>query len=338
MNSKRYLPAAVSVLVVSSLVACGASPTTSDRGRQGTTGEVKTTYPLSVKNCGATITFNAPPKRALVMGSPSMELVETIAGTDAVASTYGVKGQPTSHISPRALEVPSIQDRISPPVGQEALIGAKPDAIFSDTDIRFTSQSQGTRNEWSQRGVPTFIPQGGCADKSKPDKTLKGFTEDLRTIGAIFDRRREANELADRIDRQVHQVIDRPQVAPVDVFIYDSGENPPTTFNGRLIGELISATGGRDVFSDLSGGLNKVSWEQVATRDPAAILVIDYTNGATGDGDRKVEFLKSAPALKNTRAIKAGHILVVKVAGLGPSLTMLDELESINRFLAKVRK
>lgn len=337
MKPHRYLPIVVVALIT--LVGCSPAQTTSDHSKpQATSQDNKTTYPLSVENCGTTITFNGPPVKALVMGSPSMELIAAIGAGDKVAATYGVKGQPTSHLSSQLLALPSLQDRISPPIGQEVLIAAQPDAIFGDTDIRFTTQAQGSRAEWTQRGVPTFIPQGGCGEKSQPDRTLRGFTNDIRTLGAIFDKQREANELADRIDAQVRQLTDRPALTPVDIFIYDSGEDPPATFNGRLIGELISATGGRDIFADLGSGLHKVSWEQVATRDPAAILVIDYTNATTGDGNKKVEFLKSAPALKNTRAIKDDHIQVIKIAGLSPSLTLLDELKTIDAFLAKVRK
>lgn len=64
----------------------------------------------------------------------------------------------------------------------------------------------------------------------------------------------------------------------VPVFLYDSGEDAPVTAPGLAMpNDLIAEAGGTNVFADVHQSWTSVSWEQVVARQPACILINDYS-------------------------------------------------------------
>ncbi|CAM5229404.1 lipoprotein [Streptomyces narbonensis] len=99
---------------------------------------------------------------------------------------------------------------------------------------------------------------------------------------------------------------------PVSVFVYDSGDKTAFTAGGKGIGnELITRSGGRNVFADLDKTFGDATWEQVVDRKPEVRRHLDY--GSTTVEQKKKRLLDD-PALKDVPAIKNRRFAVMPLS------------------------
>jgi iron complex transport system substrate-binding protein len=331
----RFTVAGVVAILLSGCAGTASPPAPTTE--PGIDAPGRTSYPVTVINCGVNVTFTAPPQRAVVIDSAPMELLAGIGVKQGIAATVGVRGKRTRYIPEWALSVPSVQDKVVPTVAQEVLLGQRPDAIITSFDERFTVEGSGLRADWTARGVPMFVPQAGCTDPTQADYSLDGVVSDVLDLGVIFDRQAEAEQLAGTLTSRIAAATQQSTGQAVDVFVYDSGQDTPFTCCGGTGAAALTATGGQDIFADLGRGSHKVSWDQVVTRNPEAIMIIDYSNGQGDDGAKKLAFLKSFPALAGTRAVRNDRFLVLNDSTFSTSLTLVDDLQRMADFLKEVR-
>lgn len=169
------------------------------------------------------------------------------------------------------------------------------DSLFSDKafDSKFCSENN----------IAMYFPYV-CSDHATFDDLYK----DYETLGDIFKVQELAKQRIMEKKNQLKKVRDalgeEAYEKPVNVFVYDSGEDAPFTACQGMPGDILKKAGARSIFDDIEAGWATPSWEEVIARDPDAILILDYD----GDVDKKAEFLRTNAATKDLRAVKEGKI------------------------------
>ncbi|RSS43043.1 ABC transporter substrate-binding protein [Streptomyces sp. WAC08241] len=293
------LPAAA---LVPLLAGCSAAPEAADKPAKAAPG-----FPYTVTNCGVQSTFQAPPKRVVTMNQHVTEIMlalgleKSLVGTayldDAVLPAYK---KAYDSVPVLAEEYPS----------KEALLAANPDFVYGGYASAFDAKNGSSRDDLKKAGISTRLNTEYCpSGKTSVDDLYQEVTEVGRTFG-VPDRAEKwiagarATVAAD--EKRLKGV------APVSVFVYDSGDKTAFTAGGKGIGnELITRAGGRNVFSDLDKAFGDATWEQVVARRPEVVVIYDY--GSTTVEQKKKRLLDD-PALKDVPAIKNRRFAVLPLS------------------------
>lgn len=287
---RPLLPAA---LLVPLLAACSAPASTP-------TGKAAPGFPYTVTNCGVTTTYQAPPRRAVTMNQHVTEVMlalgleKSLVGTayldDAVLPAYK---KAYDSVPVLAEEYPS----------KEALLAADPDFVYGGYASAFDAKAGRGRDDLKRSGIDSRLNTEYCPDGATGlDDVHREVAEVGRTFG-VPDR-------AEAWSRQARAGVAATEqrlkgIAPVSVFVYDSGDKTAFTAGGKGIGnELITRAGGRNVFADLDKTFGDATWEQVVARKPDVIVIYDYGSTTVEQKKRRLlddPALCEVPAVKNRR-------------------------------------
>jgi iron complex transport system substrate-binding protein len=161
---------------------------------------------------------------------------------------------------------------------------------------------------------------------------FEGLYQNLRTVGEITGREREAGDLVADLEGRVAEVqalvqgVDRPRV-----FFEADGTDPTapwTTGIGTFQSMLIDLAGGSNVAADLSGW-GQFSLEQLVAADPQVIVF-----GSGPFVPTTVESLAARPGWGGIRAVAAGRVYPIDTNWVDrPGPRLVDALEAMARFL-----
>ncbi|MFE5299845.1 ABC transporter substrate-binding protein [Streptomyces sp. NPDC056632] len=298
--SWRRTPLLPAAALISLLAACSA-PTGKPSARPAPG------FPYTVTNCGVTTTYQAPPHRAVTMNQHVTEVMlalgleKSLAGTayldDAVLPVYR---KAYDSVPVLAKEYPS----------KEALLAADPDFVYGGYASAFDATAGRARPDLERSGIATRLNTESCpTGRSSFADLYREVDEVGRTFGA-----------ADRAEAWVRTAKDTVAgaekrlggVAPVSVFVYDSGDKTAFTAGGKGIGnEIITRAGGRNVFADLDKTFGDATWEQVVARRPEVVVIYDY---GTTTVEQKKKRLLDDPALREVPAIRNRRFAVMPLS------------------------
>ncbi|WP_312224923.1 ABC transporter substrate-binding protein [Stutzerimonas nitrititolerans] len=286
-------------------------------------------YPLTLRSCDRDVTFHKAPQRVVVhdvnltgmlLRLGLRERMVGYTGFDSVKHRDSWMDEALSDVPQLASRYPAI----------ETLLEADADLFFAGWSYGMRVGGPVTPETLSPFGIAVYELTESCSRiMTQPRASLDDLYGDLLNLGKIFsvENRAEAlvGELRERIDTVrtvVQQASDIPQV-----FLYDSGEDRPTT-SGRLgmPQALIEAAGGNNVMGDVSASWTQVNWESVVERDPEVIVIVDY---GPRSWQQKRDFLMQHPALQAVRAIRNQRFIVLTYIEVTPSVESALAVEKI---------
>jgi len=282
-------------------------------------------FPYTDENCGVTTVYDAPPERAVTLSNNATELMLALGLEDHIAGTSYMANL---KISPEYEAVYNTIPILSPLVATtEQLIEAEADFVYAGYPDGF-SESRHTRDQLHDLGMKTRLNVEGC------NLGPFGFEElyaEIRSVAGIFGVPERGEALIETLSGRLDAVAEKLEgVEPIPVFIYNGGEAAPNGVLGNtLLSEVVSAAGGQNIFADVANRYGQVSWEQIAEREPAYIVVfysgtesgqvVDDPAGQLGQG--RVDMLNANPVIASVPAIaEQKFVLVDSVQGQpGPS-------------------
>ncbi|MEO3887225.1 ABC transporter substrate-binding protein [Nonomuraea sp. B5E05] len=316
------------------LTACGQAPATQETG---SAAAPPPGFPVTVENCGRTLTFDRPPAKVVTGYHPSLEtllalgLGDRIAGRTNFSESAFLPGQKEPYD-----KIPEISPTIMLPQ-KEVMLAQGADFVLDNAMASFDAGGgYATVEELDAAGSPVYILGGWCSPEETLEFTLEDTFTDLHNLGKIFgvsDRAGKlAAELRGRLDDARERVSGRP---PVKVLATDGGKGPVNAYGGAgITNQMITAAGGVNVLAGVKGDYTEVSVEQISAAQPDAILVSEY---ATLRGETMPTVrAKTADALaiaRNSPAAKAERVLPVPVAAQHPGYRNLLAITDIARFL-----
>lgn len=291
-------------------------------------------FPVTIENCGRTLTIDHAPERAVVQDINMSEMLFALHVQANMAGITGVTGwyKTTPAFDAARGAVPELAPKYP---SLETLIAANADFFLAGWYYGMTPGGAVTPDTLARAGIKTYVLTESCSHIDAPPVKASMdllYTDEL-ALGQIFGKAEAARALVTewqaRIARIGAAVKDKPRLR---VFVYDSGEDKPFTA-GRFAmpTALIDAAGGRNVLDDLPMSWGTVSWEEVAMRNPQFLILLDYQDGA---GYRKLlDFLKAHPAMAATDAVKNQRFIPLRYEQLTPGPANIGAVEALARSL-----
>lgn len=312
---------------VAVLASCSPAASEPDGARGGEAGG----YPVTVRSCERTTTYDRAPERAVAVDINMVEMMLALGVADRMAGTAGVARDEVRPDLRTAFE--SVEHLSGRYIELEPLIGANPDFLFAGWNYGLSEAGNLTPDTLADRGIDVYELTESCAHviRNKKAPSFEEVFADLANLGAIFGVPERAKQLVDAQRATLDEVDQRVAGRePVPVFVYDSGEDAPFTAPGLAIpNELIRRAGGVNIFADLRKTWGEVSWEQVIAQDPACILIVDYDQ----PWQRKRDFLRTHPALRELTAVRDDCILALPYAAMTPGIRNADAVDKIAHLL-----
>lgn len=317
-------PRLVAAVVAATFLLTGCGAAVQDPTEAGGTAAG---FPVVDDNCGVTTTYDAPPTRAVTLTSNATELMLELGLEDSMVGTSYLKNRP---IGERYAEAYASVPVLAP--GQpslEQLVAAEPDFVYSGYPDGFSESNGHTRPRLAELGIDTHLNPESCSGGRSGFEDL--FGETLR-IGEIFGVPERAGASVADMRGRLDAVAERlGTVEPVPVFVYNSGADSPRTAGGAaILTEMIERAGGRNVFADVDERWPQVSWEQVAQRAPAVVLIYDYLEPSV---ESKIATLRATPAIADIPALAANAFPTVALSEAQPGPRSVDAVEQLARDL-----
>ena len=207
-------------------------------------------------------------------------------------------------------------------VSKETVLAVEPDFLIG-WDSLFSDKNYSI-DFCKQHNIAPYFPYV-CSDSAKFEDLYK----DYETLGKIFQvedvAAQKVQAMKDTLDEVAKTLGDDAFKNPVNVFVYDSGEDAPFTACQGMPGDILQKAGAISSFSEIEKGWATPSWEEVVAKDPDAILILEYN----GDVDAKKEFLKTNTYTKDLRAVKEDKIYVANCAIMQGSAGSAELVKSI---------
>lgn len=289
-------------------------------------------FPVTVDSCGTPITFDEPPKRAVIQDINMSEMAFALDLQPSIVGVTGITGwyklddafkQKQGAIPELAPKYPTIEN----------LIAASPDFFFAGWYYGMKPGGDVTPDTLMPYGIKTLVLTESCVhlDKNRPEASMDLLYGDVEKLGRIFGKEEAADQLVSGWKERLSAIKQRVGAGgDTRVFLYDSGEDKPFTA-GRFAmpTALISEAGGVNIMNDMPTSWGTTSWETVAARNPQFLILLDYQDDA---GYRKLlDFLKQHPAMKETDAVRNERFVALRYAEITPGPANIEAIEKIAR-------
>lgn len=282
----------------------------------------------TVQSCNRSVTFDAPPTRAISNDVNLTEMMLVLGLADRMVGYTGVSGWKTLDADMRAgvEELPELSAKYP---SKEVIVGADADFFFAGWNYGMKVGGEVTPETLEPFGVQVYELTESCAHIMQKDKaSIEDMYADLTNLGAIFGVTAKAAELVEgyRTDLAAFTAALETGDAP-RVFVYDSGDDAPFTA-GRyaMPTALIEAAGGQNIMDDFEKSWANVTWEEVVERNPEIIVIVNYGDVTAA---QKREFMMSNPAFADMDAVKNDRFVTLEYVEATPGPRNIQAIKTL---------
>ena len=295
----------VVVLPLLALAACAGGPAGSSPSAPPTASDAAFA-PVTVDDCGTTVTVEQPPQRVVTIKSTSTEMMLALGLGDRLVGTAFADGPVPDAWAEAAADVPVLSDKVP---GQEALLEVEPDFVYAGWESNFSADGAGDRATLAGLGIQTYVSPAACKEKGyMPDPlTFDQVFGEIREVASFFGVQNRAEALVAEQQAQLDAV--QKPAEPTTALWYSSGTDTP--YVGAGIGSpqmVMDAAGLTNVFADVHDTWTSVSWEKVVEADPDVLVLVDATWNTAAD---KITMLESNPATRELTAVREHRYVTV---------------------------
>lgn len=298
----HHRPAATLVAIaVLGLTACAADTPTVGGAAEPTGG-----FPLTLENCGETVTLDAPPERVVLLESAPVTILDALGVLDRVVSRAGnfAPEYYDAELGARVDQIPVLSEDLDSTghleLSQEVVIAQSPDLVLG-------LPNGTTRAGLRDGGAEVLVAQNFCAGDTEPT-TFATLDEQIREYGAIFDRVDEAEALVADLQQRVAAVEAQVAGAPgrTAAVLYPTPGGGPLYSYGTasMATPQLEAAGFTNVFDDVAERVVEISVEELIARDPDVLVLLGQ-----GDVNGLADDVAALPGADELRALRQGAVL-----------------------------
>lgn len=279
--------------------------------------ESGTVYPFTLDNYGREVTISQKPDKVLTLGPNCTELFAALGLQDQVVGRSLVNHSrgPLEEYKDAVDSIPQLNYSSAT---REAIITSGADFIYA---LDWEIGDEGCNiDEVEPLGMTVYVNSAS---------SLEEQYQEIRDLGKIFDIEDTAeafiNDQESRIAAVQEKLADQE---PVDVLIYDSGNDGVFTCSGSNFESLlVGLAGGHNIFDDLNDKQwVTVSYEEVLARDPDIILIHDYDSPSV---EEKIAEIESNPTLSQLDCVKNERFGIITLESVLPGDRMAYAVESM---------
>lgn len=316
-------------------------------------GALATDYPLTIENCGRTVTFDHAPERVVSLGQSNTEILYMLGLADRVVGTAVWFNPVAEKYREANAKIPRLADNDP---SFESVLGQKPDLVTNQYQWHVgPNGAVGTISQFSELSIPVYTAPADCVGK---DNTTggDGTRRDAFSMNLIYQTITEMAQIFDVEDRGEELVADlkaresaaRARVKNIDgsgisvLFWFSSAEIDVDPFVAGQKGApayIANALGVTNVIES-DDEWPKVGWETIARSNPdiIAIAKMERRRFPADDWEMKIKFLKSDPVTSQMAAVRNDQIVVLDAMSMNPTIRTIDGIEklaeAVSRFQA----
>lgn len=233
-------------------------------------------YPLTITNCGQTLTFARAPRRVITTTEYQMEILFRLGLGDRIVATYFNFGTPVAtDLQARVNRVRVIGGNSYP--SKEVVLSLRPDFVYSNLfKGDFGQGAAPTLRELRQSGAQVYGNVFACDTPARA--SFDDLYTEIRQIGRIFDVPDRAERTITTLEARVAAVEARVKGRPhPKLLVFDNDAQGGTFYvaSGPLFRVATHLAGGALLFGD-TANLGPLSKERIAASNPDALAVFIY--------------------------------------------------------------
>ncbi|GGD07438.1 ABC transporter substrate-binding protein [Aureimonas glaciei] len=302
-----------------------------------------TRYPLTLENCGTSITLEKAPERAIGLGQNSAEILLLLGLEDRMVGTafWPSKVLPqlaeaNAKVKLLTVEFPTF----------ESLLAENPDFVAAALPTLLGPDSKvAKRDDFGKVGVASYLSPSTCLAAKEGDDAY-GSRDQLWNMDLLYQEIGELSQIFDVADRGQALIADFKareaalRQAPANdgkklsyVFWFSS----PSPSADAYVGGRNSASG---YIANLLGGTNAVEasaewptlgWESIIAAEPDVIVVadLDRNRWALDKPAVKIEFLTTDSATSQMPAVRNKAIAIMDGQAMNPTIRTIFGAEQV---------
>lgn len=165
------------------LTACGGGTTSEGAGREGSADG----YPVTLKNCGRTVTVDAAPRHAVSLNQGSTEILLSLGLADRLAATATWTDPVMKGLEKDEATVPRIAGNQP---SSEKVLAEEPDFVSASFESTLGKGGVASRDQFEDLGVPTYLAPSDCVGKDNTGSGDGSRAEPL-TMDPVYDEVRD---------------------------------------------------------------------------------------------------------------------------------------------------
>lgn len=308
----RHAPAVAAAAVAAAavtaiLVTLTACAPTEAAAPEASGSEDRTTYPLTVDNCGERVVFDAPPERVALLETAPVTILDELGVLDRVVARAGTFTPEyyDDELMARIDAIPALSEDID---AAGHLTMSTEVVIAQDADLALGLPEGMTREGLRDARTNTLIQPVYCPN-GVGDASFETLYDQVASYGRIFDRGDEAEALVTALRDRVAAVEASTAEASerTAAVLYPSVGGGPLYAYGRasMAQPQLDSAGFENVFADTGDRVFEVSVEELIARDPD-VLILLYQGDDTG----VLETVADLPGSDVLRALRDDQVLV----------------------------
>lgn len=307
-----------------------------------------TTYPLTLENCGRSITFEHAPSRAVSIGQSNTEILLSLGLAGRMVGT-GVWFSPVMKaFEAENAKIPRLADNDP---SFESVVKQTPDFVTAQYEWHVgPNGSVGTRDQFAELGIPTYIAPADCVAKDNSGGgdgvRMQMFTMDLihqeiLELARIFDVNDRGEALVAKLKQREAAAIASAKGAAgrhvTMAFWFSSPKIPGDSYiagiNGGA-GYIMHVLGAQDII-DLKDEWPLVSWERVTSANPTVMVIAEMSRRRhpADSAEAKLNFLRTDAVASQMEAVQKNRIITIDAQAMDPGIRTIEGVEQVARGL-----
>jgi iron complex transport system substrate-binding protein len=303
-----------------------------------------TVYPLTVENCGSSLTFQHAPTRTVTIGQAGTEMLYAMGLGDKVVGTSLWFNNVLDKYKAQNDKIERLADNEP---SFESVIGKRPELVAVELEWMVGPQGAvGTREQFHELKIPTYLLPSDCEAKDNlvgADGTrlapfrIETIYKSVSQLAQIFDVQERGQQLNDQLKASLAKSIATAQgkrlkdasalvwfsSAQMDIEPFVAGHKGIPDF-------MLDTLGVRNVVAS-DEEWPTVGWETIAKANPTFLVIarMDRRRFPADDYEKKLAFLRSDPVTRNMDAVKHNRIIILDAMAMQASLRMFDGIEQL---------
>ena len=282
----------------------------------------------TVESCNRTVSFDAPPKRAISNDVNLTEMMLVLGLADHMVGYTGISGWKTLDEEMRA-NVKQLPELSSKYPTKEVIVGANADFFFAGWNYGMKVGGEVTPETLEPFGVKVYELTESCTHIMKKGKaSIDDMYADLLNLGSIFNVEDRAKNLVNDYKAELKSFKSNLETGePIRAFVYDSGEDTPFTAGlYAMPTALIETAGGVNVMNGFEKSWGTVTWEEVVAQNPEVIIIVNY---GSVTAEQKRAFMMSNPAFANIEAVKNDRFVTLEYVEATPGPRNIKAIKTL---------